>query len=379
MALIPDVRDDENDVPTIVWSERMADQLRSLVLNLGRVDELQAQLIERNVPRVLEDIELLDSAIPKRRRELEDIQGRLFAALQSQDANREDDPSVGENFDASMFGADRVASLSASLREETVKLKQQLDRESATRIATIARIEGLIANGPDLSAEELLEALVEGVFIPVPSTLTQFSDRVLELSLIQARARTETITLVPVKMDSETAIAIARVYRRDWMNARAQLVDAWRLIEFNADNLESDLDLVFNGDFNHVGDNPVKLRSSYGSLRVGLRWDGPFTRLLERNVYRESLIDYQQARRSYYRFEDGVALGLRQTLRQIDLNQVNFELRRAAVEVAVRQVQLARLRLQEPPKPGETQTFGPTTAQNLVEALSALRVPRMHS
>ena len=106
---------------------------------------------------------------------------------------------------------------------------------------------------------------------------------------------------------------------------------------------------------------------------MGLQWDGPFTRLLERNVYRESLIDYQRARRDYYRFEDGVSLGLRETLRQIDVNQVNFELRRAAVEVAVRQVQLARLRLQEPPKPGETQTFGPTTAQNLVEALSALR------
>jgi hypothetical protein len=214
---------------------------------------------------------------------------------------------------------------------------------------------------------------VERVFIPAPSTLTQFSDRVLELSLIQARARTETITLVPVKMESATAVEIARVYRRDWMNARAQLVDAWRLIEFNADNLESDLDIVFSGDLRHEGSNPVKLSSTDGRLNVGLRWDGPFTRLLERNVYRESLIDYQRARRSYYLFGDGVSLGLRQTLRQIDLNQVNFELRRAAVEVAVRQVQLARLRLQEPPKPGETQTFGPTTAQNLVGALSALR------
>ncbi len=375
VALIPEINEgDGQQLPALVWSERMADQLRELASLLGRIDQLQVQMLERNVPRVQRDIGLLEAAIPQRRRELQDIQVRLSTALQSHDVDRGDAPNRNQNLDDTAFGADRIARLSLSLRDETVGLQQQLNREAATRRATISEIEGLIRDGPNLSAQDLVQALVDRIFIPVPSTLMQFSDRVLELSLIQARARTETITLVPVKMDSATAIDIARVYRRDWMNARAQLVDAWRLIEFNADNLESDLDIVFNGDFGHVGDNPVKLRSSYGSLRVGMRWDGPFTRLLERNVYRESLIDYQQARRSYYRFEDGVALGLRQTLRQIDLNQVNFELRRAAVEVAVRQVQLARLQLQEPPRPGEIQTFGPTTARNLVDALSALRI-----
>jgi hypothetical protein len=369
VAMIPDIQA-EAELPSIVWSPTMADQLREVASNLRRIDQLKASLLERNLPRLLDDIRRLEAAVPKRRRELAEIEVRLSSALQSQDV--ELDPEAKE-LEASLFDAEKLESLPVGLREETVRLQQQLDRESKARAMTIVQIEELIANGANLSDEELSEALVERVFIPAPFTLTQFSDRVLELSLIQARARTETITLVPIEMDARTAVGIARVYRRDWMNARAQLVDAWRLIEFNADNLESDLDIVFSGDLRHVGDNPIKLESNDGRLRVGLQWDGPFTRLLERNVYRESLIDYQRARRSYYRFEDGVTLGLRQTLRQIDLNQVNFELRRAAVEVAVRQVQLARLRLQEPPKPGETQTFGPTTAQNLVEALSALR------
>ncbi|MEX0585307.1 MAG: hypothetical protein WD176_01595, partial [Pirellulales bacterium] len=67
---------------------------------------------------------------------------------------------------------------------------------------------------------------------------------------------------------------------------------------------------------------------------------------------------------------DGVSRGLRNTLRTIELNQINFELRRAAVRVALDQVELARYRLQEPPRPGVETTFGATTARDLVSALA---------
>ena len=40
----------------------------------------------------------------------------------------------------------------------------------------------------------------------------------------------------------------ALAYRVDVMNRRAEVVDQWRLIRFNANGLESDLDLVFNGE-----------------------------------------------------------------------------------------------------------------------------------
>jgi hypothetical protein len=54
------------------------------------------------------------------------------------------------------------------------------------------------------------------------------------------------------------------------------------------------------------------------------------------------------------------------------LNQVNFELRRTAVQIAINQVDLARLRLNEPPRPGVAAEFGATTALNLVNSLSDL-------
>ena len=128
------------------------------------------------------------------------------------------------------------------------------------------------------------------------------------------------------------------------------------------------------GDISNVGDNPLDLRDSTGRLRAGIQFDAPITRLDERNTYRQSLIEYQQARRGYYVFRDQVARGLRNTLRAIELNQLNFELRRSAIRVAIEQVELARLRLQEPPRPEAPpdQQLGATTARDLVSALSDL-------
>ena len=93
----------------------------------------------------------------------------------------------------------------------------------------------------------------------------------LELSLLQARARLDAITFETVDLTPEQGYCIASQHRRDWMNARAALVDSWRLITFNANDLQSDLDLVFSGDLGNVGDNPIDFRGTNGRLRVGLR------------------------------------------------------------------------------------------------------------
>ena len=106
-------------------------------------------------------------------------------------------------------------------------------------------------------------------------------------------------------------------------------------------------------------------------MRVGLQWDAPFTRVQERNTYRQSLIEYQQARRSYYRYVDSVSRRLRDTLRTIELNQVNFEARRIAVLAAVDQVILT----DEIQKLTEElgQASGATAARDVVSALSDLQ------
>jgi outer membrane protein TolC len=193
------------------------------------------------------------------------------------------------------------------------------------------------------------------------------------VGLVQARARLEATRLISIDMKPAKAFLIALENRLDLMNARASLVDAWRLIQFRADALQSDLEVEFGGSLGTLGDNPFRFRSPTGTLRAGLRFDSPITRLVERNVYRQELINYQRARRSFIQFNDNMDRGLRNILRTIELNQLNFELRRTAVEVAIEQVELASLRLQEPPRPGVvTEGFGGTTARDLVDALASL-------
>ena len=100
--------------------------------------------------------------------------------------------------------------------------------------------------------------------------------------------------------------------------------------------------------------------------------DSPLSKIFERNQYREALIRYQQARRQYLAFEDEVLSSLRNFNRLAKLSQLDFELSRAAVRGAISQVDLARLRLSEPPQPGRNTQFGATTARDLVNALNDL-------
>lgn len=232
------------------------------------------------------------------------------------------------------------------------------------------RIDALIADGPSLTPDELVARFRQDISPAIPQELVDLSENVLLLSLMQARDRAETVALVDIDLHPAAALEIARRSRRDWMNARAALVDSWRLIEFNADNLESGLDIVFSGDIQNRDDNPFSLDANTGQLRVGLQFDAPLTRLSERNTYRESLIEYQQQRREYYAYQDAVYQGLRATLRTIELNEQNFEIRREAVRAADQQIELNEdiRKIQE----ANRQPSGPTAARDAVQALSDL-------
>jgi hypothetical protein len=201
---------------------------------------------------------------------------------------------------------------------------------------------------------------------------TTLSGLLLELSLDQAASQLESVTMVNIDLPSAKALEVARENRMDWMNKRADLHDAWRRTGLYRNALKSSLDLVVAGDLDAEDDKPLRFRRNRGTFRGGVRLDTPMTQLLERNAYREALIRFDRIRRAYMEYEDGVKLQLRDTLRSIRLEQLNFELKRAAVRVAIAQVDLARLRLNQPPQPGKVGQFGATTARDLVSALSDL-------
>jgi hypothetical protein len=59
-------------------------------------------------------------------------------------------------------------------------------------------------------------------------------------------------------------------------------------------------------------------------------------------------------------------------LRIVNLSQINLEVRRAAVRVAIAQVDIARLRLNPPVRPDQPSRTSPTAARDLVSALTDL-------
>jgi hypothetical protein len=197
-----------------------------------------------------------------------------------------------------------------------------------------------------------------------------------ELALIKARTRLETVTIPHVELDGARALDIARANRLDWMNNRASLVDQWRLITYNANLLKAGLDLTFDGNIGTVGNNGVAFNGKDGAMRVGVAFDAPFTRRLQRNDYRSALIFYQQQRRALYQYQDGVNLSLRALLRLLDQLETNMEIQRRAVIIAVRRVDKTREDLNKPPAPVEpgmpVEALGPTVGQNLIFALNDL-------
>ena len=221
----------------------------------------------------------------------------------------------------------------------------------------------------DVNAEDADKAII-GINVELGNLLA-------ELALVQARARLELITIDAVDLDSRAALEIARANRFDWMNNRAALVDTWRLIEFNANRLESNLDIFIEGDMGTVGDNPARFQARNSTITAGVQFDAPLNRRVERNDFRQQLIIYQQQRRQMIQFEDGIFRNLRAQLRNLEQLRVNLEIQRRAVAISIRRVDQTRENLNRPtppPAPGAPPAqFGPTAALNLLTALSDLR------
>ncbi len=264
----------------------------------------------------------------------------------------------------SMQPAD-IESFRSDLQQERDKLAEIETRFARYKAQLAAINDGLTAD----NTRESLATVVEW--------LGAFDRLIEEAALVQARARLESVILDPVELESQQALNIAQANRLDLMNNRAALVNSWRLIAFNANALQSDVTVTLNADMTTTGDNPVKFRSQTGSMRASLQIDPPFTRLLERNNYRQSLVDYAQDRRQYIQFMDSIHLTMRNLLRNLAQLQTNLEIQRRAVAISIRRVDLTRENLSQPrppAAPGDPPAmFGDTAALDLLNALSDLR------
>lgn len=353
-------------VRKLIWDEELAALLQALRDELKPLDEFNKNLIEQDLPAVAKDVDQFVESITVRKKQNAELQ-KLYRTEQNSICGL---LNVSE-IDESIFKIEELEKLGPELKEAFVKLAERLkgyEDDIVNLQDTMRRFSE--ETKTDQNAEELADILRDEVIFASQDLLSNLGDDVLALQLIQARARTERVVLPSVEITPENAFEIARRNRRDLANAKAALVDTWRSIEVTADNLESNLDLVFSGDIQNVGNNPARLRSSTGRLRVGLQWDAPITRLLERNAYRTSLIRYEQAKRSYYQLEDGIWQLLRAEVRQLQANRLTFELGRQSVRIAASQIELnADIRAINDAR---GRTAGPTAARDEISALSDL-------
>lgn len=360
----------------ITWYPELPDDLAELKARLLPLRDARKRFLEVYLPRTEADLKEFEASIARRKEFIARLKSRIEGdrdiacpLLPIPDVNQE------------IFNVERLEKTRDDLKRQLAVIRIKVEEGYGVHLdKRDALIDKVVAEGETWTPEQLFENLYEGVLYPkraegetldaVTDLLVTLPSDILAMQLVQARARAESIELSGIDIRAEQALDVARQYRRDWMNARAALVDSWRQIEVQADELESSLDIFFSGDVGNVGDNPFRLRSTTGRLRAGVQFDAPLTRLIERNNYRATLIAYQQARRNYYAYEDQVARQLRQTLRTISANQVNFELQRLAVLEAARQIDRNEdIRIDQELN---NQSSGVTAARDAVSALSDL-------
>lgn len=356
----------QNQFRAIANGEDLQTQLRELRTTIAPLTAIENQVLKQDIEVVRADIERLKEAIPARKRQMD----RLASIVETE---RDTVCSILplKDFDPRVLDTKGLDKLPEQLTADLAKLSKRFEDYLVRTEKLEAEIEAVADTIlKEKSDKNRFETISEKAVIGTQDLVASIGEDILALQLVQARARTESALLPEVDLEPREALEIARVNRRDWLNARAALVNRWRVIEVVADDLESVLDMTFSGDVSNTGDNPLALRSATGRLRLGLAWDAPITRLQERNRYRQALIEYQQAKRSYYQFEDGVWLNLRTTLRSIRQNQLSFELQRYAVRNAAQQVSIN----EDIRQINETlgQASGPTAARDTVSALGDL-------
>jgi len=305
------------------------------------------------------DLTDIEAALASASQFIEPVRG-LFAGVQ-QDVARMDAVAP---IRLKMMDEDHRARY-ISDREQLGQRLADLEKEFGNAVVTLEHLRnGLVDESRRATARELV------------TWVAGFLRLVERLVLVPARARLEAITVEGIELDSQEAYQFALANRLDFMNGRAALVDRWRLVQVSADALQSVVNVTAGGDIRTARNNPLSFRAPTGSLRLGLEFDAPYTRLLERNTYRESLIEYQRSRRDFIQSCDGLHLGLRALLRQIKQLRQNLEIQRVAVTIAIRRVDQTQLSLNPPraaPQPGQRPPINPTTAINLLSAQTSLR------
>jgi len=172
----------------------------------------------------------------------------------------------------------------------------------------------------------------------------------------------------PFEIDETLAVQLALENRLDLQVALGGVYDAQRQVVVRADALGAELTFFGSsgiGARRGIGSarsDDSQLHFNKGSNSALLSLDLPLERTAERNAYRNSLIDLEQATRDVQSLEDQIKLSIRNELRALLELRESLKIQAQAVVVAEKRVKSTTLFFEA----------GRTEIRNLLEALDSL-------
>ncbi|MEW6250287.1 MAG: TolC family protein [Planctomycetota bacterium] len=154
------------------------------------------------------------------------------------------------------------------------------------------------------------------------------------------------------EIPAEEAVLIALANRPDLRVAVGRVHDAQRGVAVAADQLRADVTLLGTGSagarrsLGSVSQPDAILRPDEGVYTALLTVDLPFERTAERNLYRTSLIGFEETVRDVQDLEDQIKVAVRNRLSELREARESIEIQAAAVAVARRRVESTNLFLE---------------------------------
>ncbi len=149
----------------------------------------------------------------------------------------------------------------------------------------------------------------------------------------------------PMEIDESLAVKLALENRLDLQKAIGSVYDAQRDVVVRADALRAGLTLggtAFVSDNDDVG----RLRFDRGQYAALLTIDLPVERTRERNNYRNSLLNLEQATRNVQSLEDQIKLSIRSELRTLLVSRESLKIQAQSVVVAEKRVRSSTIFLE---------------------------------
>lgn len=154
----------------------------------------------------------------------------------------------------------------------------------------------------------------------------------------------EGLSILHPDLDLQSSVLIALASRMDLHTARDQAMDAARKVQVASNGLLPVLDVMLSGGLGSDPNEPLSFGWDRSSWDAVVNLELPLDRRSERNDYRASLIQFDQAVRQAQLEEDEIQLGVTEALRNLDQAKRQFEISEIGVKLGQQRVEEENLR-----------------------------------